>query len=489
MKNLSKILSKHYPVIIYLFIFTVLFSVKLIQNPFPFFDWDESIYAEVGYEMVHQISPAVPLWQGQYWLDKPPLVPLFYGVVMLITPFLQPEISTRLATLFLSVFALGLLYALYYRVLKETWITTLVVMMTSLTSIFLQRAQVLNVDVFLLIGWLGYVLFYRRFWTSLIFLSFSVYSKSLIGFYPIGIMGLYFFFEAVTGKISWKEFAKELGRMILQAGILLIWHLAMFLRFGPTFLYQHFYESHVKRVTASIESHFGQRTFYIDLLTIEYGKYIFFSALGFIILFYQWIRNQLNDKKVLYSYLFLPWFVFLNLTKTKIFWYGHPYLGQFAFLMVYPITLLKKIKLFYFGIIIILMSLIIQHYFFRTNVLDDFYSSNDPHHELSVYANDYCQDLYVVVEPEGREASKTLEELGLLISTSRWWGNHPSMVYYFDGNIRFVYTLEEFEQEIRTPQKDTCFVLNKNDTEGLDLVGSLDQLQSFDPLLLYLYSY
>lgn len=489
MKQFQSVFSKHYPVIIYLLVFTILFSLKLIQNPFPFFDWDESIYAEVGQEMMQQVSPIVPLWQGQYWLDKPPLVPLFYGIVMLVTPFLAPEISTRLATLFLSVFALSLLYALYYRVLKETWITTLIVMITSLTSIFLQRAQVLNVDVFLLIGWLGYILFYRRFWISLIFLSFSVYSKSLIGFYPVGMMGLYFLFELFTRKISWKDFMKEIGRMLLQSGILLIWHLGMFLRFGPTFLYQHFYESHVKRVTASIESHFGQRTFYIDLLTIEYGKYIALSVFGFILIFYQWIRNQINDKKLLYSYLFFPWFVFLNLTKTKIFWYGHPYLGQFAFLMVYPITLLKRFKLLYFAVILIVMSLIIQHYFFRATVLDDFYSSNDPHHKLATYANGYCQELYVVVEPEGRTASKTLEELGLLISTSRWWGNHPSMVYYFDGSIAFIYTLDELEQATRNAKKDSCFVVNTNDSEALEFVGSLDQLQSFDPLSLYLYSY
>ena len=197
----------------------------------------------------------------------------------------------------------------------------------------------------------------------------------------------------------------------------------------------------------------------------------------------------MNDKKTLYSYLFLPWFVFLNLTKTKIFWYGHPYLGQFAFLMVYPITLLRKFKLFYFAVILIVMSMLVNYYFFQSNVLNDFYSSNDPHHKLAEYANHYCQELYVVIEPEGRTASQTLEELDLLISTSRWWGNHPSMVYYFDGDVHFIYSLSELEADSRNATRESCFVINKNDTQALDLVRSLDQLQSFDPLLLYLYSY
>lgn len=489
MKKIKAAFANHYPLVIYLLIFAVVFSLKLIQNPFPFFDWDESIYAEVGREMIDSKSFFIPLWQGQQWLDKPPLVPLFYGIVMFLTPFVQPEISTRLATLYLSVIGLILLYALYFKIIKETWLTTLVVVITSLTSIFLQRAQVLNVDIFLLVGWLGYILFYRKFWVSLLFLSFSVYSKSLIGFYPLGMMFLYFGFEFITKKISFSQFLKETGRMFIQSSILLIWHAVMFFLFGPAFLYQHFYESHVKRVTASIESHFGQRTFYIDLLYLQYGKYIAAAILGFFLLFYQWMQKQISDKKLLYSLVLFPWFIFLNLTKTKIFWYGHPYLGQFAFLMVYPITLLKKFRLFYYGVILIVMSLVIQHYFFNTQVLNDFYSSDDPHHRLAKYANSYCKNLYVVIEPEGRTASQTLNELGLLISTSRWWGNHPSMVYYFEGNVHFVYTIQELKNEMRSPEKDTCVAVNQNDPEALTIVKSLDQLQSFDPWALYLYSF
>ncbi|MBP9690732.1 hypothetical protein KBD81_01490, partial [Candidatus Woesebacteria bacterium] len=85
---MKKLFSHHYPLVIYLVLFSLLFSLKIIEYPSPFFDWDESIYAQVGREMIESKSYFIPLWQGEEWLDKPPLVPLFYGVVMTLTPFI-----------------------------------------------------------------------------------------------------------------------------------------------------------------------------------------------------------------------------------------------------------------------------------------------------------------------------------------------------------------------------------------------------------------
>ncbi|MDP4010989.1 MAG: hypothetical protein Q8P72_02055 [Candidatus Roizmanbacteria bacterium] len=482
MKLIYQTIAKHWQVSTYLLLFTILFTVKIVQNPLPFFDWDESIYAQVGQEMI-EAKTIVPLWQGQSWLDKPPLVPLFYGLVMIATPFAQPEVSTRIATLFLSVFALILTYMLYWKVLKEQWLTTLVVIITSLSSIFLQRAQVLNVDIFLLIGWLGYILFYKKFWTSLVFLSFAVYSKSLIGFYPVGMMGLFFLYRFVTKKIDTKKLLEEFKRLFIHFFILAIWYIGMYVFYGNNFLYQHFYESHVKRVTASIESHFGRRTFYIDLLSIEFGKYIWWSILGFSILIFQWLRKRLSDQQLLFALFIVPWFLFLNLTKTKIFWYGHPYIPQFALLMVYPLSLIKKARLIYSIIIIAIIATLIHQYFISSNVLDDFYSSNDPHHVVAKIANRYCDELNVIVEPEGREAYQTLKSMNLLITTSRWWGSHPSMVYYFHGDLHFLYTLEEL-RERNDHTQGTCFVVHKNDTEANQIL-QMEALYSQYPLQLY----
>ena len=484
---MSNILKNHWPVVLYLLFYTIIFSIKLFQNPFPFFDWDESIYAQVGREMINNWS-IVPLWQGQAWLDKPPLVPLFYGLIIRATPFLLPEISSRLATLLLSTSALGLLYALYFKVLKESWLTTLVVIITSLTSIFLQRAQVLNVDIFLLLGWLGYMVFYKRFWVSLLFLSFAVYSKSLIGFYPVGIMGLFYTYQFATKQISLKEALVHIKRLVLHVGILGLWYLAMFATYGKPFLYEHFYESHVKRVTASIESHFGKRTFYIDLLFEQYGAYVFVSIVGFFILITQWVKKQLSNERLLFALFLVPWFLFLNLTKTKIFWYGHPYLGQCALLMLYPLILLKRFRLVYMSVIIITMGMVLQYYFVQQTVLNDFYSSTGPHHILAKEAGDRCETLYMVIEPEGRVASQTLESMDLLITTSKWWGNHPSMVYYFEGDLSFIYTLKKLDTINASAIDGSCIAIHRNDTEALDIITQYDVLQTYNPYILYIAS-
>jgi len=484
---MKKIIHKHWPIILYLFFYTIIFSVKLFQNPFPFFDWDESIYAQVGKEMVEHWS-IVPLWQGHAWLDKPPLVPLFYGLVIHATPFLLPEVSSRIATLLLSVSVLGLMYVLYFKVIKESWLTTLVIIITSLTPIFLQRAQVLNVDVFLLLGWLGYIVFYKRFWRALLFLSFAVYSKSLIGFYPVGIMGLFYIYQYITKQISLKKGLAQIKRLMVQVAILSLWYVAMFGAYGQPFLYEHFYESHIKRVTASIESHFGKRTFYIDLLYEQYGKYAFLASIGFFTLIFQWLRKKLNDKNLLFSLFFIPWFLFLNATKTKIFWYGHPYLGQFALLMVYPLVVLKRFRLLYMSILLIIIGMILQYYFVQQTVLDDFYSSVDPHYTLAKEASNKCKTLYMVIEPEGRIASQTLERMNLLITTSKWWGNHPSMVYYFTGDLTFVYTLTTLDTINTYAIPESCIAIHQNDHEAQDKITRYTLFNTYSPYILYIAS-
>jgi len=299
-------------------------------------------------------------------------------------------------------------------------------------------------------------------------------------------MGLFFLYRFLTKQIDTKKLLEEFKRLFIHFFILAIWYIGMYVFYGNNFLYQHFYESHVKRVTASIESHFGRRTFYIDLLSIEFGKYIWWSILGFSILIFQCLRKRLSDQQLLFALFIVPWFLFLNLTKTKIFWYGHPYIPQFALLMVYPLSLIKKARLIYSLIIIVIITSLLHHYFISSTVLNNFYSSNDPHHIVAKIANSFCDELNVVVEPEGRETYQTLKSMNLLITTSRWWGNHPSMIYYFNGDLHFLYTLEELQDKNNnmTTEK-TCFVIHKNDTNAMQFLNMSVRFTK-DPLQLYM---
>lgn len=252
---MKKVIKHHWGIILYLSFYFFIITYKFINFQTPFYDWDEGIYAQVGREMINKLS-LTPLWQGQAWLDKPPLVPLFYGLVGRL-PF-APELSMRFATLGLTLLVLALIYIFYHRITKNKSIAFLTVVFTSFIPLFLQRSQVLNVDVFLLLGWMGYMVFFPRFWWSLFFLAIGVLSKSLLGFYPAIMLLGYQIWKKYLAKD--KKTANNIKLILIQIIIILFWYLIMLFIYKQDFIQAHFLESHLKRVTASIESHFGQPT-------------------------------------------------------------------------------------------------------------------------------------------------------------------------------------------------------------------------------------
>ncbi|HRN69601.1 MAG TPA: hypothetical protein PLS49_00295 [Candidatus Woesebacteria bacterium] len=476
-------LRKHLPFIVYILFYFSIIAFRLITKPMPFFDWDESIYAQVGIEMWNRMS-LIPSWQYEIWLDKTPLVPLFYGLVIKLFPFIQPEISVRISTLILAVGVFILIYMLYYKVVKDSLLPTLVVAITSITPIFLQRSQLGNIDVFLLLGWLGYIFFYRKFWLSLLFLAIAVMSKSLVGFYPVAIMGAYFLFLFFTKQIKLKELQKEIIKLATHTGILLLWYIVMFVMFGRDFWIEHIIESHTKRVTASIESHFGKRTFYIDLLFEQYGTYIWFSILGIGALCWNWNKKYIKNEQLLYATFLIPWFLFLNVTKTKIFWYGYPYIPQFAFLMVYPITLLQKRfpNIIYYGALILVLVSVLNYGFVQQKIQAKEFASYEDHHRVAQLAKEQCDSLYVLNDPAAREAIHTLESMNLTITTTRWWGSHPSMVYYYGKPLENIYDEERVDTLLQTRPKNGCIVVTPQD---ISKVKDLELIKSFENMALY----
>lgn len=475
-------MKKHWLIVVFLISFFLLISYKLFSHPTPFYDWDETIYAQVGREMV-QAKSLVPLWQGNFWLDKPPLVPLTYGIVETVFPKF-PELSTRLFTLGLAVFVLALIYALYYRLSKSQIISTLVAVMTSFTSIFLQRTQVLNVDVFLYLGWLGYVVFYDNFWISLIFLAVGVLSKSLLGYYPVIIFGCLYTFQLFIKQLKPKQYKKLITALIIQSAILLIWYLIMITAFRIPFIKAHFYDSMIKRVTSSIESHFGKRTFYIDLLFNQLGLYALLSLFGMILVIKDYIKKK-DFLSMTLALFFVPWFLFLNLTKTKIDWYLYPVIAQFAFLEAYLLNLFKKYWVIVFLIFVIILGVTVRNNVMNNSLLDSLYSSYDENYYLAVYAKNNCQDLNMFVDSGSRQTHDTLKKMNLLIGTSEWWGTHPSMVYYSDKKVNFIYEQNQFDPLLVKPLPNECFIIYKNDLPLFAKVKSITLIKEFNDMDLF----
>ncbi len=244
-----RVIASNIACTVYLIFFTTVVGYKLIVNAMPFFDWDESIYVEVGNEMVNKMT-LIPQWQGQPWLEKPFLAPLVYGLTLHL-PFM-PEVTTRLLSLGLSVIALILVYAWIEKVTANKMVALLTVLITSTNALFLQRSQIVNTDVFLLIGWLGYLLTFPNFAYSLLFLTVGVLSKSVLGFYPLILLAMVELYQLVTTKKYKKSFVRHMKVMLIQVGLLFLCYVIMFVLFCQTFIHVHFAYHLLRLVTQSL---------------------------------------------------------------------------------------------------------------------------------------------------------------------------------------------------------------------------------------------
>ena len=458
----NNIFLDHFALLLFIAGFFLLVTYLIVKRNAPFYDWDESIYAQVGREMMRGKSFLVPLWQGRPWLDKPPIPSLFYGVVELL-PF-APEITTRIATLILSCVTLVFLYILGLRVTKSKTISLLSIIITAFLPIYFQRSQALNVDVFLLLGWLGYVLWYDNLFASVVFLLIATLSKSLLGFFPPVMFLGYHLFEYITKEISRKQFVSRLKHLGIQVGISSIWFLGMLLVYRYDFIQYHFIDSHLKRVTASIEQHFGQRTFYVTVLIDQFKLLLIPAFLSIGYLTYSFFKNKKERYMTLLAVFFVPWFVFLNLTKTKIEWYIYPVLPQFALLATYPLTFFRKKT-----IVLICATIVMGIFYFMTvtpinSLLTQPFSTLEDHQLIAMDAKkNNCSKLYVLVGSDTRSSYKTLKSMDLVISTTTWWGNHPSIAYYADINTTYLYDVKQAINKLKQLKDNNCAIIEKND--------------------------
>lgn len=474
---LRKLIRENWLVAGFLVFYFLILSQKIITHPTPFYDWDESLYIQSGNEMINHNYYLFPVWQGQPWLDKPPLIPLTYAIVARIFFFIPPEISTRLFTILISTISLSFLYVLFKRASKDRIISTIAIIITALTPIFLQRSQVVNLDLFLLLGWVGYIIFYENFWLSLIFLLLAIFSKSLIGFYPTAMMIGYFIFLFVRKRIEKKELISNLKKIGIHILIGLGWFVAMLVLYGKKFWTNHIIESHFRRVTASIEFHFGARTFYIDLARQELSIFFWIATIGLAVVLIKYFKKE---KQLFTSLFLLPWFLFLNLTKTKIFWYFYATIPQFGFLAASPLIALKKNKYLYWGGVVILIFFVIQTFFIKENVFARQYSKGEPYYNLALFAKKRCDKLIVYMDRQTRNSFAELDAQGLLITTTKWWGSHPSMVYYFGKKIDFIYDQPSLVSSVTTMKSGQCLSLPQDSLNDVS-VDDLIPLKSFPP--------
>jgi hypothetical protein len=287
-------------------------------------------------------------------------------------------------------------------------------------------------------------------------------SKSILGFYPALIMLGYEVYLLVLHKKK-TIFIQQLKKIALQVGILSVWFLLMVILYKKAFIQVHFEDHLLKRVTKSIESHFGQRTFYLDTVLQEYGWFAFVPFLSIGMLTWSFLKKKIDSFTYLLVVSLVPWFLFLNLTKTKIEWYIYPAVTQIVFLILYPTMLLKKMKpIFYFVLFFITVIYVMSVFkpLYSSN-----YSSYDDNYRLALAAKSACSSLDILVDQNDRHTHSTLQRLNLLISTSDTYGSHPAMVYYFGKSLTPYYNEELFVRRMHFMPKNSCISVSEEDLQ------------------------
>lgn len=459
--------------------FIVVFGALVFRNiqlsHVPLQDWDESIYARVAYESAkdHHLSMT---YNGGLWLEKPPLLVYLLSITMMV--FGQNEFWLR----FISIlFGMAVLYCLYMlgqkiatRIFKKDTphlklVAFLPVLVVLSTQLFVERTTYVDYDMPLALGWVMFFLA-ESFSMQLLALCIGVFSKSLLGFFPLAFDIFYF-----------RKLNRPVWQWLLLIAVPLLWHFISFAVYGNSFIQMHIVDHLLKRVSDPIELHFGGRTFYVKELLNQFSILLPVIAAGYLLQAYQMVRTFLKNKHwpikeslVLLSPL--AYLVFLTISKTKIPWYIMPTLPLLSLAVLY----------LYFGVqskwfrLVLTISIVgfFLYSFGKYTVLFRPDTSIKDKDKVAMCIQKLPQSsIAMLVNEDERKIKNVFEAAHLGISSSFIYGGSPAFVYYSHKTIHFYYDTKEFT---RDATKYAVVVVNKNDEATLTQIKKSPSCSSGD---------
>jgi len=461
MKNALRFLKANFlPISVFVFIFVGLFVRDIHLFNVLFYDWDESMYAQIAREMIKSKS-LITTFNGEIWFDKPPLAHLVIAIIFML--FGESEFYSRLLFVFLSITLLVFVYLLTKKVIEEIFqkeiknnkkfinqITYLLpVFVISSANIFIDRATLLNTDTIIAVTWVGYLLFIDNYKIKGIMLVIGVWSKSVFGYYPLIID----IFRLRRRNITFKNVVKYVGLFAISS----LWYLYGFLYSGSYFLDAHFLGQVLKRVGTPIELHDGGKYYYFIYLWKDIGILNILIFLGFVLIGLDVLKN-LKAKKLFFlksskfiNYLILlssiPFLVLLTFSKTKIYWYIEIILPLLSLPIAYLFISAKNrvIKFIIASVVIVffLISFVSQTYLLQIK-----YTLNE-RQSMALCSNKLSGSVIgVLVDEEERKVQNVLLAAHYDTPSSFYYGGSPSYVYYVQKRVKFFYNVEEFEKNL-----------------------------------------
>jgi 4-amino-4-deoxy-L-arabinose transferase-like glycosyltransferase len=467
-------------------IFTFIFIIAglIVRNwqmaKVLFYDWDEGMYAQIAQEIIKNKS-LFTTFNGQIWLDKPPLSHGLIALMLMI--FGRSEFWMRTVMVILSLILLVLVYFLAKKIAtifskskneKEITIAALLPVLTLAASpIFLERATMLNSDVLVAIGWLGYFLFWDKFWWKLFFLVIGVWSKSILGFYPLFFD---FFNWSIHAFINHSTFKQLNLKRILRNSLLILipslWYIAGFIKYGQYFIDNHFLSQVFKRLYVPIELHFGGKFFYFSYLWDNLGVINILIIIAYILITINFSRyfnkekfKLINSPKWLPALIYLsplPFLLLLTIMKTKITWYVIIFLPLLSLTLSYLYLKLKP-PLLKIGLNVIVLIYFVLNFPKQTYLLKINYQIPEKIKLAQCLSTKHGDKIAFLVDEDERKVKNFLEAAHYDTSSSFYYGGSPSFVYYSQKKVIYFYSIDEF---IKNSGQYHLVVLSKKDASA-----------------------
>jgi 4-amino-4-deoxy-L-arabinose transferase-like glycosyltransferase len=430
-------LKKLFPFLFGLFIVGGLWWRLIVMRAIPFYDWDEAIYAQVAREWMRH--PGLTLtYNGSLWFEKPPL--LFALIESLFQLFGISEIITRMPSTIASIFALLYLWQLVQKVLKSELHAYTAVLLTVSATYYLDRTGLVNVDIFLTLGWLMY-LGGNSFKSRLISTCIGTWTKSFLGLIPLVVdIAVSLWHRTLTlSKIK-----ESLATLVLA----LSWHVYMSLVYQNAFITSHVYEHLISRVQKPIELHAGTRWFYLEHLWQNYSFLLSLAGIAILMWAYRLVRRQKAFEIDRVFVLSLSYLALLTVSKAKLSWYVTPLLPLAALMIVYLISQIGSGTVRKLATICLIVWGAFQ---FAQKTLGASFDYSVPSQVMLARCKNHLPSinkLGYLVSPSQRTDAHVIEAAQLNIGSSFIYGSVPAFVFYLDRPVTFYYKTDLFLKDL-----------------------------------------
>ncbi len=439
----------HPTTLIVLVVFAVILYSGLGKN--YLYDWDESIYAQLGVEMRQSRNLLTPSYNDELWLEKPPAIAWATAIGQSLTPNL--ELGSRLL---MPIFSILTLYGIYQigTLLSTPIGGVAAAAILGYFNLFLGRSVSVNTDGMLLAAITWTVLLALKNsspWKVALAIALAIMVKG-----PAGLLAVLIPLPILISKPK----PYLLSSLIYLLIFTLPWHLYQLIVNGSSFFTPYLLEQVVRRATVPIEFHLESRWFYFVHLYKDLGLGVLLTA-GLGLLF-------VRRKTFIYLWwLILPLTIF-TLAKTRLTWYILPVYPALALLIGHAISSLTtpKNKI----IINILLIGMLAQMIFHAQEFKNFRAPASPlpdHVKVSLALSSMSGDSIAFLVSQNERTAEAILPEEQTISSSFRYGGAPSVVLYSRKHINYYYNYDVFQKDLIENQALSLAIVTPSDQDKL----------------------